>query len=83
MGGRGSASHRMTGGGSPFIRTFLQNAYGMKHSKAVTDILKDAPSYIRAMWDDFASQFRASNMSRDNGAFYSPEMTVSICTFRL
>lgn len=49
MGGRGSASHRMTGGGSPFIRTFLQNAYGMKHSKAVTDILKDAPSYIRAM----------------------------------
>ena len=72
MGGRGGASHRQTAGGLASITTFLKNAYGANHAQAVLAILQNAPDHIRAMWEQYAAQFRATNMRRDNGAFYSP-----------
>ena len=72
MGGRGGASHRQTAGGLASITTFLKNAYGANHAQAVLAILQNAPEHIRAMWEQYAAQFRATNMRRDNGAFYSP-----------
>ena len=72
MGGRGGASHRQTAGGLASITTFLRNAYGANHAQAVLEILQNAPDHIRAMWEQYAAQFRATNMRRDEGAFYSP-----------
>ena len=72
MGGRGGASHRQTAGGTAAIQTFLQNAYGADHANAVLAILQNAPAHIRALWEQYAAQFRATNMRRDEGAFYSP-----------
>lgn len=73
MGGRGSSSHRATAGGIASIRTFLQNAYGMNHANAVIAILQNAPDHIRAMWEEYAAQFRATDMRRnERGAYYSP-----------
>ena len=73
MGGRGGSSHRQTAGGFASIRTFLQNAYGAGHANAVMAILQNAPVHIQAMWNDYASQFRAREMSRsERGAYYSP-----------
>lgn len=72
MGGRGSSSHRQTAGGIASIRTFLQNAYGTGHANAVLAILQNAPAHIQAMWEEYAAQFKATNMRRDEGAFYSP-----------
>ena len=53
-------------------QTFLQNAYGANHANAVLAILQNAPAHIRALWEQYAVQFRATNMRRDEGAFYSP-----------
>ena len=72
MGGRGGSSHRQTAGGTAAIQTFLQNAYGANHANAVLAILQNAPAHIRALWEQYAAQFRATNMRRDEGAFYSP-----------
>ena len=72
MGGRGGSSHRQTAGGLASITTFLRNAYGANHAQAVLAILQNAPDHIRAMWEQYAAQFRATNMRRDEGAFYSP-----------
>lgn len=73
MGGRGGSSHRATAGGNAFIRTFLQNAYGANHANAVLAILQTVPGNIRAMWEDYAAQFRATDMQRnERGAYYSP-----------
>ncbi len=73
MGGRGSASHRQTAAGIASIRTFLQNAYGTNHANAVLAILQNAPAHIREMWEQYASQFRATDMRRgERGAYYSP-----------
>ena len=72
MGGRGGSSHRQTAGGTASIQTFLQNAYGANHANAVLAILQNAPAHIRALWEQYAAQFRATNMRRDEGAFYSP-----------
>ena len=74
MGGRGSSSHRATGGGgSAAIRTFLQNAYGVNHANAVIAMLQNAPAHIREMWEQFAAQFRATDMRRgERGAYYAP-----------
>lgn len=73
MGGRGGSSHRQTAGGIASIRTFLQNAYGAGHANAVIAMLQNAPEHIRAMWEEYAAQFRATEMSRgERGAFYSP-----------
>lgn len=72
MGGRGGSSHRRTAGGIASITTFLQNAYGANHARAVLAILQNAPAHIQAMWEQYAAQFRATNMRRDEGAFYSP-----------
>ena len=72
MGGRGGSSHRQTAGGTAAIQTFLQNAYGANHANAVLAILQNALAHIRALWEQYAAQFRATNMRRDEGAFYSP-----------
>ena len=70
MGGRGGSSHRQTAGGTAAIQTFLQNAYGANHANAVLAILQNAPAHIRALWEQYAAQFRATNMRRDEGALY-------------
>lgn len=73
MGGRGSSSHRASAGGNAFVRSFLQNAYGTNHANAILAILQKAPGNIRAMWEDYAAQFRATDMQRnERGAYYSP-----------
>lgn len=72
MGGRGSASHRQTAGGIASIRTFLQNAYGVKHANAVLAMLQNAPAHIQSMWEDYAAQFRATDMRPgERGAYYA------------
>jgi len=73
MGGRGSSSHRQTAGGMASIRTFLQNAYGAGHANAVIAMLQNAPAHIQEMWEQFAAQFRATDMRRgERGAYYAP-----------
>lgn len=73
MGGRGGSSHRTTAGGNASVRAFLQNAYGAKHTNAVIAILQNAPAHIRAMWEEYAAQFRATALPRnERGAYYSP-----------
>lgn len=73
MGGRGSASHRQTAGGIASIQTFLQNAYGANHANAVMAMLQNAPAHIREMWEEYAAQFRATEMRRgERGAYYAP-----------
>ena len=44
----------------------------LNHANAVLAILQNAPAHIRALWEQYAVQFRATNMRRDEGAFYSP-----------
>ena len=82
MGGRGGSSHRQTAGGTAAIQTFLQNAYGANHANAVLAILQNAPAHIRALWEQYAAQFRATNMRRDEGAFYSPRIPCIFVCFR-
>lgn len=73
MGGRGGSSHRQTAGGTASIQTFLQNAYGANHANAVIAMLQSAPAHIRAMWEEYAAQFRATGMRRgERGAYYAP-----------
>ena len=73
MGGRGGSSHRQTAGGIANIFTFLQNAYGTGHANAVLAMLQNAPAHIRALWEQYAAQFRAREMGRgERGAYYSP-----------
>lgn len=73
MGGRGSSSHRQTAGNLAAIKTFLQNAYGVRHANAVLAIIQNSPAHIQAMWDDYAARFRATDMYRgERGAYYSP-----------
>lgn len=73
MGGRGGSSHRASAGGGSSAFDFLRRAYGANHANAVHAILQNAPEHIRSMWDDFAGQFRATSMGRnERGAFYAP-----------
>lgn len=73
MGGRGGSSHRQTAGGTASIQTFLQNAYGANHASAVIAMLRNAPAHIREMWEEYASQFRATDMrGGERGAYYAP-----------
>ena len=73
MGGRGGSSHRASAGGGSAAFDFLRRAYGANHANAVLAILQNAPEHIRSMLDDFAGQFRATSMGRnERGAFYAP-----------
>lgn len=73
MGGRGSSSHRQTAGSIASIQTFLRNAYGTNHANAVMAMLQNVPTHIREMWEEYASQFRATDMrGGERGAYYAP-----------
>lgn len=73
MGGRGSSSHRQTAGNLAVIRTFLQNAYGIRHANAALAFIQNSPAHIQALWNEYAARFRATDMYRgERGAYYSP-----------
>lgn len=50
MGGRGGSSHG-GGGGANFsgAEQFLNAAYGVRHARAILDIIRNAPAAIQAL----------------------------------
>lgn len=74
MGGRGGSSHFETVSRIfQSAKSFLTQAYGALHTRAVLAILSKAPTYIQAMWQSYAASFQATDVpSYSDDAYYSP-----------
>ena len=74
MGGRGGNSHfEAVSRIFQSARSFLTQAYGALHARAVLSILSKAPAYIQAMWQAYAEDFRAIAVAAfSDDAYYSP-----------
>ena len=76
MGSRGGRSHAgggAAGGKFASARDFLQRAYGGTHTRAILNMLQNAPTYIQQMWEDYGSSFRAARTNPNStDAYYSP-----------